>query len=183
MCLSQTPRPWCAFRSARPRADFKRESCKAMTDYSKGTIVLQALDDSPSDQSPLARSTVYHDGSCPLCTAEIEYYATRSDGNRLDFVDVSDPKAELGPGLAQKNAMSRFHVRLPDGSIASGADAFVSVWDALPAWNRGTRIASLPGAKAVLRIGYRLFLPMRPALSALFGRLTRSADRKNHSGP
>lgn len=153
-----------------------------MNDYSKGTIVLHALDNSPSDQSPLSRLTVYYDGSCPLCTAEIEHYATRSGGNRLDYVDVSDPKAELGPGLAQKEAMSRFHVRQPDGSIASGADAFTLVWEALPAWNWVAKIASLPGAKAVLEIGYRFFLPMRPALSALFGRLTRSADIKTQSG-
>ena len=153
-----------------------------MQDHIKGTIILQALDNSPSDQSPRSLLTVYYDGSCRLCTAEIRHYATRSGGNRLDYVDVTDPKAELGPGLAQKKAMSRFHVRSPDGSIASGVDAFVLVWETLSAWNWVAKIASLPGAKAVFRIGYRLFLPMRPALAALFGRLTHSADRKNQSG-
>lgn len=151
-----------------------------MKDEIKSTVSLQASDNSPPDQSHLSRLTVYYDGSCPLCTAEIEYYATRSGGDRLDYVDVSDPETDLGPGLAQKEAMSRFHVRRPDGSMASGADAFILVWQALPAWHWVAQTASRPGTKAILRIGYRLFLPIRPALSALFGRLKRHTDGKTN---
>jgi len=147
-----------------------------MHDKIGGTILLQASDTGRSEEKPRSLLTVYYDGSCPLCTAEIEYYATRSGGNRLNYVDVSDPEAELGPGLVQKEAMRRFHVRQPDGSVVSGADAFSLVWEALPSWHWAAKISTLPGAKAVLRLAYRLFLPIRPALSALFGRLTASAD-------
>lgn len=116
-------------------------------------------------------TTVYFDGSCPLCTVEIGHYASRSGGERLNFVDVSEPAADLGPAFSVETAMSRFHVRLPDGRLESGGRTFIAIWAALPGWRWAARIARVPGVSRVLEGAYRLFLPVRPALSWLAGRL------------
>jgi len=46
-----------------------------------------------------AKSTVYFDGSCPLCRAEIAHYRGMDRGGVLCFVDVSRTDACLPHGL------------------------------------------------------------------------------------
>jgi predicted DCC family thiol-disulfide oxidoreductase YuxK len=81
-------------------------------------------------QTTMAKTTVYFDGSCPLCRAEIGYYRHEDDTGALAFVDVSDTDAPLPSGLTQHHAMERFHVLEGNGQLLSGAAAFVSVWRA-----------------------------------------------------
>lgn len=140
------------------------------------TIVLQTADCDIGPKS-CADVTVYFDGSCPLCSVEIRHYASRSGAERLRFVDVSQPDAAVGPELTAGDAMRRFHVRNSDGTLLSGARAFVAIWQTLPGWRLAARIASLPGVTAILEIGYRLFLPIRPALSWVAVRLGAKAGR------
>ena len=109
--------------------------------------------------------TIYHDGSCPLCQIEIANYRRRDVDRRLRFVDVSAADCDPGPGLDRELAMSRFHVREPDGYLRSGAEGFVAVWRRLPAWRGPARLADLPGALTLLEAGYRLSQPLRPRLA------------------
>ncbi len=110
---------------------------------------------------------IYHDGSCPLCRLEIEHYKRQNGSERLVFVDVSGEEADVGRDLDRLAAMARFHVREPDGRLLSGAPAFAAIWRRLPAWRWAARFAALPGALSCLGLGYRLFLPLRPALARL----------------
>ncbi|MDB5642104.1 MAG: hypothetical protein JWN07_1421 [Hyphomicrobiales bacterium] len=119
------------------------------------------------------QKTIYYDGSCPLCTLEIGHYRQQSGAESLCFIDISHDKSVTGPGLTQDAAMARFHVRARDGSLLSGAAAFVSVWDELPKWRWAARLARLPGVLPLLELGYRGFLPLRPGLAALMRRLGR----------
>ena len=118
----------------------------------------------------LSKSTVYFDGSCPLCQAEIGYYRRKDQAGAFCFVDVSETGAVTPEGITQQRAMQRFHVRASNGRVLSGAAAFVEVWKRLPKWRWAARAASLPGALAALELGYRIFLPVRPFISRLFGR-------------
>ena len=129
--------------------------------------------ESGHEQATCAPVVVYYDGSCPLCTLEIDHYAAQAGSENLRFVDVSDAGAKPGPGLTASQAMARFHIRLPDGQLLSGARAFAAIWEQLPAWAWAARLASLPGVSAVLEGGYRLFLPVRPLLSSLAARTLR----------
>ena len=124
-------------------------------------------------ESELSKSTVYFDGSCPLCRAEINYYRREDQAGSLCFVDVSDSAAARPDGITQQQALERFHVRASDGRVLSGAAAFAEVWSRLPKWRWAARAASLPGALAALELGYRMFLPVRPFISRLFGRALR----------
>lgn len=119
----------------------------------------------------LSKSTVYFDGSCPLCQAEIGYYRCKDQAGALCFVDVSETGAVTPEGISRQQAMERFHVHASDGRVLSGAEAFVEVWARLPKWRWAARAASLPGALAGLELGYRMFLPLRPFISRLFGRI------------
>lgn len=125
--------------------------------------------------------TIYYDGSCPLCTAEIRHYASRRGAENLCFVDVSRPDAHLGPDLSPTQAMRRFHVRRADGELVSGARAFFTIWRALPGWRRAARIADIPGVTAATELAYRIFLPIRPWLSKLAGLFgARPANPQGH---
>ena len=88
--------------------------------------------------------TIYHDGSCPLCRAEIAHYRRQAGADRLAFVDASASGDDLGADLSAGQAMRRFHVRLPDGTLRSGAAAFVAVWSTPASLAMGGRRGSDP---------------------------------------
>lgn len=139
-------------------------------------IVLQVAQTLPFQWDEAGGPTVYFDGSCPLCSAEIKHYASQDGGDQLRFVDVSAKDADLGMGLACGDAMRRFHVRLPDGTLLSGARAFVAVWAFLPGWAWAARLTKTPGVIPVLEVAYRAFLPIRPALSKVAGYFSARAE-------
>ena len=114
------------------------------------------------------KSTVFFDGSCPLCRAEIGYYRRKDQTGALCFVDVSEAGAATPEGITQQRAMERLHVGARDGRVLSGAAAFVEVWTRLPKWRWAAKTASLPGALAALELVYRMFLPVRPFISRVF---------------
>lgn len=124
-------------------------------------------------ESAPSESTVFFDGSCPLCRVEIGYYRRKDQSGTLCFVDISEEGAVLPEGITQQQAMTRFHVRASDGRLLSGAAAFVEIWARLPKWHWAARTASLPGVMLALEMGYRTFLPFRPLLSRLFGQVLR----------
>lgn len=128
------------------------------------------------DSKP-SRLVLYFDGSCPLCRAEIEHYRRSDHSGALSFLDVSETDASVPAGLTQRRAMDRFHVRAGDGQLLSGAAAFVQVWARLPRWRWAARAAALPGALLALESGYRLFLPVRPFVSRLFGKMQQRGAR------
>lgn len=124
----------------------------------------------PAPSGEAGSLTVYYAGACPLCSAEIRHYAGQAGAERLCFVDVASG-SDTGADLARADAMKRFHVRRADGRLLSGAEAFVAIWAQLPRWRWAARLARLPCVMAVLEIAYRAFLPVRPLLSRLAGRV------------
>nr|WP_082029749.1 DUF393 domain-containing protein [Ruegeria sp. ANG-S4] len=110
---------------------------------------------------------MYYDGSCPLCSVEIGHYAACEGSDGLHFVDVSNSDVRLGDDLTRQEAMGRFHVRLADGKLVSGARGFTELWGALPKWRWLARVARLPGILPLLELAYRCFLPLRPMISRI----------------
>jgi predicted DCC family thiol-disulfide oxidoreductase YuxK len=118
-----------------------------------------------SDKQPQP-VTVYYDGSCPVCTKEIGIYRRADGGDAVNWCDVSQQNANLD-GLTQAQAMSRFHVKGPDGVMQDGAKAFILLWLSLPRWRWLGGIASVPPLPQILELLYRGFLPVRPWLQKL----------------
>lgn len=126
--------------------------------------------------------TVYYDGSCPLCRAEIGHYRRQRGADRIDFVDVSDAGAPLTCEADRGTLMARFHVKESDGRLYSGAEAFSRIWVRLPSWSWAARLARIPGITPLLELAYRGFLPVRPVLSRWAGHLHQRRSQKKTAG-
>jgi predicted DCC family thiol-disulfide oxidoreductase YuxK len=110
--------------------------------------------------------TVMFDGACPLCRREIGLYQSLVPLEPVSWLDVSGDKA--GFKVAdQARYVARFHVRLPDGRVLSGAAAFVALWLSMPGWRWLGRLGRLPGVTPILELVYRSFLHLRPILQHL----------------
>ncbi len=111
---------------------------------------------SANTQSPL---TVYYDGACPVCRREIGFYSKRTGGD-VAYCDVA-AEACPAPDLDRGEALARFHVRLPDGALVSGAAAFLALWRATPGFRLAGKALSAPPVVAVLDVAYAGFLKLR----------------------
>jgi predicted DCC family thiol-disulfide oxidoreductase YuxK len=105
-----------------------------------------------------------YDGSCPLCTKDIELYRKLEPLQPMAWVDVSDPAQALPPGASQQQLMQRFHVRTAQGELLDGAAAFVHLWAQLPGWRHLATLSRCPGALTVMNVTYAVFLRWRPAM-------------------
>ena len=117
--------------------------------------------------------SMLYDGACPLCRREIALYRGLRSEQALRFVDMSGASA-LPPATTREQLLARFHVQRADGTLVSGADAFLILWAHLPGWRGLARAGRLPGMVWLLERVYRLFLRWRPALQRLAHRLDDS---------
>ena len=109
------------------------------------------------------KPSVYYDGGCPLCRAEIATYQQAKGGDSLCWVDATVcGVTELGSDLDRSNALAKLHVRRADGTLLKGAAAFAEIWSVLPRWRWLARLASLPIVLPLLDLAYIVFLRVRP---------------------
>ena len=112
--------------------------------------------------------TVFYDGACPLCAREISFYRGRKDADDLSWVDVTgSSNGEVAPGLSRDQALARFHVIHPDGTLVSGGRAFADLWAVLPGFRALARLSRYQPLTWVLNRAYDLFLAIRPRLQTI----------------
>jgi 3-demethoxyubiquinol 3-hydroxylase len=114
--------------------------------------------------------SVLYDGACPLCRREMALYRGLRSAQAVRFVDVSG-ESVLPPCTTRGQLLARFHVQRADGTLVSGAEAFLTLWVLLPGWRWLARAGRLPGMAWSMERVYRLFLRWRPALQRLARRL------------
>ncbi|ABM36796.1 thiol-disulfide oxidoreductase DCC family protein [Polaromonas naphthalenivorans] len=69
--------------------------------------------------------TLYYDGSCPMCHAEMHNLMLRNTRELLAFVDISVPGfSGQPPGATQHDLMTLMHARQADGTVIKGVDVF-----------------------------------------------------------
>jgi predicted DCC family thiol-disulfide oxidoreductase YuxK len=113
--------------------------------------------------------TVYYDGNCPFCAAEMARLRGWNRANKLAFVDVAEPgfdPAFLGVTMADLDR--ELHSRTADGKVLVGIDSMLSAytlvgkaWMVLP-----LRVRPL---RPVLSAMYRFFARNRYKFSAMLG--------------
>lgn len=116
----------------------------------------------PMPESTSSPFTVYYDGGCPVCRREVGFYQRQPGAEHLHWINLAAVgPIGLGADLDHAEAMTRFHVRRPDGRLASGALAFALLWQQLPQFRLAGRVAALPGVVHLLEVGYRVVLRLR----------------------
>ena len=111
----------------------------------------------PNRRGGAASVTVYYNGACPLCRAEISHYRSMARARRsaLVWVDVSrDPGALARRGGWTVDPYRRLHVVDRNENLLEGLEAFRSLWRELPPLNR---LAGLAGAPVIRPIATWLY--------------------------
>ncbi len=92
--------------------------------------------------TPTDRPTVFYNGACPICSAEIAHY--RALPNDLDWVDVRAEPDRAAPWLDADSAIRRLHTLTVDGRLLAGVDAFIAMWERIPRYRLAAKIVRLP---------------------------------------
>lgn len=108
---------------------------------------------------------VFYDGSCIVCSREIEVYRRHNPQDRLRFIDISaeDFNADAYD-RSRDEFMAQMHVRDADGQYYTGVDAFLQIWQAYPErsiYRLFGAFLDLPGIRLLARAGYALFARYR----------------------
>ena len=130
----------------------------------------------------LEKLTLFYDGACPLCQAEILFLSGRNQQGLLDFVDINsdlfDPKKI---GVSCEAALAAMYGQFAGGALIEGVEVFPEAYRRanLPAL---TWIFSRKTLQPFWRVGYRFFAKNRHAISTLLGpaalRLVKSRSQK-----
>jgi len=113
--------------------------------------------------------TIYYDGQCPLCQAEIHLLRARNRRGLLRFEDLATPAFdESAHRISCAAALERIHGRLDSGVLLTGVAVFAEAYRRadLPvlAW-----LFSRSWLAPVLNPAYRVFVRYRHAISRTLG--------------
>lgn len=107
---------------------------------------------------------VFFDGSCPLCTREINLYKNTPTSCSISYIDVSSMESS-----EEKNKlMKRFHIKDQQGNMLSGAKAFVELWKQMKGWKYLAKPFDNKIGLSILEFFYIQFLKIRPIFQKAF---------------
>ncbi|MEN9330729.1 MAG: hypothetical protein RLZZ484_1917 [Pseudomonadota bacterium] len=116
--------------------------------------------------SPL---TLYYDGRCPLCQAEMLYLQHRDHLGLLNCVDITLNDFDANAtGLSCERAMASIHGQLANGDWVTGVAVFAAAYERV-GLRRMAWLLSRPSLQPVLGWGYARFARHRYTLSRWFG--------------
>ena len=86
---------------------------------------------------------VFYNHSCSICKTEINHYK-KITKEEFDFIDITDNHyASVSTNLDKASLLRRMHV-IENGTLYSGAKAFLIVWSKIPRYRILYKIFSLP---------------------------------------
>jgi predicted DCC family thiol-disulfide oxidoreductase YuxK len=126
--------------------------------------------------------TIYYDGLCPLCMAEIHFLTARNRKGLLSFVDISNKEfADAGHPVSCADAMSQIRGRLGSGQLLTGVPVFIEAYRRadlrLLAW-----LLSRAWTRPILDLGYIWFARYRQSISRVIGPPLLGLARRWSSG-
>jgi predicted DCC family thiol-disulfide oxidoreductase YuxK len=115
--------------------------------------------------------TVYYDGHCPLCQAEIRFLQSRDRASLLRFVDLQDPHfSEPARRFSCAQALATIHGRLGDEELLTGVRVFAEAYRRV-GLNALSRLLSVAWLQPAFNAAYRKFARHRHTLSRRIGPL------------
>ena len=117
----------------------------------------------------LAKLTLYYDGACPLCQAEILFLSGRNQARLLDFIDINSERYDpLTVGVSCEQALAAMYGQYANGVLINGVSVFPEAYRRanLPflAW-----LFSRKTLQPLLQIAYQVFAKNRHAISRVLG--------------
>ena len=117
----------------------------------------------------LSKLTLFFDGKCPLCQAEIVFLSRRNKAGLLVFVDInSDFYDERLVGVSCAQALAEMYGQFDNGNLIKGPAVFGEAYRraGMPAlaW-----VMSRKTLAPLLELGYRFFAKHRHRISKLLG--------------
>jgi len=133
-----------------------------------------------AQNTDIARPTVFYDGDCPLCRREVAHYRRIDRGERLHWVDAAnEPETLTEHGLSLERAMAELHVLDGAGRWQRGVDAFLVIWQQLPAYRWLAKLVTVLGLRHPLGFIYRHFAAWRNRRRCETGSCTTSAGARS----
>jgi predicted DCC family thiol-disulfide oxidoreductase YuxK len=117
----------------------------------------------------LEKLTLFYDGACPLCQAEILFLSRRNQAGLLDFVDINSERFDSAKsGISCDQALAAMYGQYDNGLLIQGVTVFSEAYRRadLPflAW-----VFSRKSLQMVLQMSYRFFANNRHTISRLLG--------------
>ena len=109
--------------------------------------------------------TVFYDGLCHLCSREINHYRTMKGSENLQFVDITTADFDAADEKLDPYEIHKtIHVRDRHRELHVGVNAFICIWNELPALQFLARLAKKEAVHSVLDVLYAGFAKVRPLL-------------------
>jgi predicted DCC family thiol-disulfide oxidoreductase YuxK len=122
--------------------------------------------------------TLYFDGRCPLCLAEIHVLRARNRRGLLQFVDVTaQDYRESSHGVSCDAALANIHARLGDKVLLRGPAVFAEAYRRADL-TRSAWLLSRPALQPLLGFAYRQFARHRHTISRFTGPLLLRIARR-----
>ncbi|GJM11850.1 MAG: thiol-disulfide oxidoreductase [Pseudohongiella sp.] len=117
--------------------------------------------------STRAAMTLFFDGQCPLCSAEMRELERLDCFGLLNLVDLHrEDFAQLYPHVDPEKAISILQAQLSDGSMLFGIDANVKAWQ-LVGKKKWLQILRWPLVRVIADLAYLFFARNRSLISFL----------------
>ena len=116
--------------------------------------------------------TIFYDGRCPLCSAEMKQLRRYDSGEKLCLEDINQPDfVHRFPQIDPIEADRMLHGQLANGTLIFGLDVTQQAW-AIVGRHKWLKLLRLPFVRWFADLGYLFFARYRSQISRL---LTGSA--------
>jgi len=98
---------------------------------------------------------VFYNHSCSICKTEINHYK-KITKDEFDFIDITNNHdATISTNLDKASLLRRMHV-IENGTLYSGAKAFLIVWSKIPRYKILSKALGLPIIFFIFYLAYEL---------------------------
>ena len=108
-------------------------------------------------QPPEPKLRTYYNQSCPVCSSGISHYRQAAADEDLAWENINeDPQALSDRGVSRDDVWYRLHSVDEQGRVLVGVDAFIAIWERLPAYRWRARLLRLPVIRQLAHLGYEV---------------------------